>query len=312
MAALFQPRAKLLCSGVEIPVHNLEVRFDPSNVDVRATVLEPFEQQTEMTLQFFDGAVLKSLRVQDCFVRELGRTRLFDLLLSSQGVPDFWEKQAMTAEQWDVSTDPVAMLETVKDRASARKLELFGDACYLNEKGGMHFKDMEKRHALGYARLWTDDTPFRLASVLLREIFGSPFAPDPAYLRCGDENCCAVPKGTCANCLLFRWRTWNDSTAFNVAARIYEERRWEDMPILADALEQADCEDADILAHCRGMVRCHFCDGRGRVGREFLSVESGMDYVGLKCSPCKGEGWIAKPVACTRGCWVVDFLLGKT
>ena len=32
----------------------------------------------------------------------------------------------------------------------------------------------------------------------------------------------------------------------------YEERRFGDMPILADSLEEAGCQDADILYHCRG------------------------------------------------------------
>jgi hypothetical protein len=36
-----------------------------------------------------------------------------------------------------------------------------------------------------------------------------------------------------------------------VARRIYDDRRWEDMPILADALQDAGCEDAEIIGHCR-------------------------------------------------------------
>lgn len=36
-----------------------------------------------------------------------------------------------------------------------------------------------------------------------------------------------------------------------VAQAIYEERRFSDMPILADALEEAGCASDDILSHCR-------------------------------------------------------------
>jgi hypothetical protein len=36
-----------------------------------------------------------------------------------------------------------------------------------------------------------------------------------------------------------------------IAQAIYEERQFGDMPILADALEDAGCENADILTHCR-------------------------------------------------------------
>src|SRR5262249_3252043 len=45
----------------------------------------------------------------------------------------------------------------------------------------------------------------------------------------------------------------NDSVAVKLAARIYEERDFscESMGVLADALEEAGCQDADILGHLR-------------------------------------------------------------
>jgi hypothetical protein len=63
---------------------------------------------------------------------------------------------------------------------------------------------------------------------LLRDIFGNPFRPvafDPA------------------------WRT---DTAMSLARVMYETRDFTAMPILADALQDAGCEHADILDHCRG------------------------------------------------------------
>jgi hypothetical protein len=65
---------------------------------------------------------------------------------------------------------------------------------------------------------------------LLRDIFGNPFRPvsiDPA------------------------WLTWNNATVVKLAEVIYAERRFADLPILADALEEAGCDNADILSHCR-------------------------------------------------------------
>jgi hypothetical protein len=62
---------------------------------------------------------------------------------------------------------------------------------------------------------------------LLRDIFGSPFSPvafDPA------------------------WRTEH---TVGIASKMYEERDFAAMPILADALEEAGCDNTDILAHCR-------------------------------------------------------------
>ena len=62
---------------------------------------------------------------------------------------------------------------------------------------------------------------------LLREIMGNPFRPitvDPAWLT---------------------------ATVKQLAEGIYEERAFDRMPILGDALEEASCSNADILNHCR-------------------------------------------------------------
>ena len=62
----------------------------------------------------------------------------------------------------------------------------------------------------------------------MHDIFGNPFRPvafDPA------------------------WRT---STAVELARQMYEAREFSAMPILADALQDAGCENADVLGHCRG------------------------------------------------------------
>jgi hypothetical protein len=36
-----------------------------------------------------------------------------------------------------------------------------------------------------------------------------------------------------------------------LAQAIYDERAFEHLPVLADALEEAGCTDAAILGHCR-------------------------------------------------------------
>lgn len=46
-----------------------------------------------------------------------------------------------------------------------------------------------------------------------------------------------------------QWRTDN---VLGLAQAIYEDRAFDRLPILADALEDAGCDSADLLNHCRG------------------------------------------------------------
>jgi hypothetical protein len=48
------------------------------------------------------------------------------------------------------------------------------------------------------------------------------------------------------------WVVWNSGTISALAQAIYEERTFDWMPLLGDALEDAGCTDATILDHCRG------------------------------------------------------------
>jgi hypothetical protein len=45
---------------------------------------------------------------------------------------------------------------------------------------------------------------------------------------------------------------WRTSTAVALASQMYESRDFSAMPILADALQDAGCDNGDILDHCRG------------------------------------------------------------
>jgi hypothetical protein len=48
------------------------------------------------------------------------------------------------------------------------------------------------------------------------------------------------------------WLTWHDGTIPKLAQAIYDERAFDRLPILADALEEAGCTDPEILSRCRG------------------------------------------------------------
>lgn len=47
------------------------------------------------------------------------------------------------------------------------------------------------------------------------------------------------------------WRAWNFGITRTLAQTISQDRAFQNLPILADALEEAGCTDTDILNHCR-------------------------------------------------------------
>jgi hypothetical protein len=70
-------------------------------------------------------------------------------------------------------------------------------------------------------------------TIFFRCIFGNPFGPvaiNPA------------------------WLTWNDGTIPKLAQAIYDDRAFDRLPILSDALEESGCSDQDILNHCRQLT----------------------------------------------------------
>ncbi len=47
------------------------------------------------------------------------------------------------------------------------------------------------------------------------------------------------------------WLAWNDGAIPKMAQAIYDDRAFDRLPILADALEDAGCDNQEILDHCR-------------------------------------------------------------
>jgi hypothetical protein len=52
-------------------------------------------------------------------------------------------------------------------------------------------------------------------------------------------------------------RAWRSSTVIALGQHMYESRDFSAMPILADALQDAGCENGDILNHCRDQEGVH-------------------------------------------------------
>ena len=65
---------------------------------------------------------------------------------------------------------------------------------------------------------------------ILRDIFGNPFRPVPID------------------------PSWLSPMVVSLALGIYEEKAFDRMPILADALQDTGCENIEVLQHCRGNV----------------------------------------------------------
>ncbi|MBY0460951.1 MAG: hypothetical protein K2V38_26830 [Gemmataceae bacterium] len=79
--------------------------------------------------------------------------------------------------------------------------------------------------APGFAR-WKEERSRQC--VLLRDVVGNPFRAVPAI----DPS-------------------WLTSIVADLARAIYESRDFSAMPVLADALQDAGCDNTDILDHCR-------------------------------------------------------------
>jgi hypothetical protein len=47
------------------------------------------------------------------------------------------------------------------------------------------------------------------------------------------------------------WLAWKSGTVPAIARRIYDEKAFGDLPILADALEEAGCSNPAMIVHCR-------------------------------------------------------------
>jgi hypothetical protein len=197
----------------------------------------------------------------------------------------------MTADEWDSETDPHALLGCAKLVPTARKQRFFMAACCNAAFGGLDDERFwaaldvlelvadslaspdtlaEPRrladevsyvsHAPhAYALLAASDHPVTALSVV--RVVGHVISPMPGAVEPPTDQ----PPTEAAIALLVRdifrnpYRPaiairpeWLSSVAVSLATEMYESGDFAAMPILADALEDAGCTDADVLGHCRG------------------------------------------------------------
>jgi hypothetical protein len=189
-----------------------------------------------------------------------------------------------------------------------RKARLFGCACCRIETPGEQEQGMVDEYentgvrnqtnlewARWWATWWTEKERIstrvtqEMKANLLREIFGNPFH----HIWASMDKPIAMWESI---------QTWHSGLIPSMTQAIYDGRKWEEMPILADALEEAGYNDREILLHCRGKKRCNLC--RSNPGRDFGDAW-------YDCDGCEGRGYVDLECPHARGCWVLDLLLGK-
>ncbi len=186
----------------------------------------------------------------------------------------------MTESEWLACTNPMPMLEFLRGRASARKLRLFTCACASRNLQMM--ADEQFRYFVAVAEQFADGQAGEEVLVAAAEAAGDDlpdaydaindplrnahveanatadgayhFGSAPDEVRATQSNLIRDIFGNYIRSVTVGlvWLAWNDSAVVKLAQGIYDDRAFDCLPILAGALEEAGCDNADILAHCRG------------------------------------------------------------
>jgi hypothetical protein len=191
----------------------------------------------------------------------------------------------MTEKEWLQSGEPWLMLDFLQGRASERKLRLFAVECSRRVSGRVpRGRERWFRSAISVAEQFVERGGTELATLHQQTIpFDTPETviqglSHPEALRGARQTATAAAmlagrqttgvrrtwaehkvqgrllRGIVGN--PFRPVTvnaaWLTPTVVQLARGIYSERAFDRLPILADALMDAGCENEDVLDHCRG------------------------------------------------------------
>src|SRR5947209_16243000 len=193
--------------------------------------------------------------------------------------------RSMTEADWLACADPEPMLEALYDGASQRKLRLFAVACCRRVWHLLATDDcrqaikLAERFADGLASeaeladaaevvrtSWLEAAPANRRESAAYWLAGSAAerSPEPIIAAVGGRVLAASGDEIGAQSRLLRCLfgnparparldpAWLTAAVVAVARVIYDARQFDDLPILADALEDAGCADADLLTHLRG------------------------------------------------------------
>jgi hypothetical protein len=195
----------------------------------------------------------------------------------------------MTEAEWLACTDPRLLLVFLEGQASDRKARLF--ACGLARSLWPYLGDERSRQVVEIAEKYADNlaTKAELAAAREAALDANRGAASRTVSWVGDRWPWQAARMIVASVrqvqmdraakdwsgmLIGRSRSlshcifanpfrpsplikpavlgWNGGTVVHLAQAVYDERAFDRLPILADALEDAGCHDAGILAHCRG------------------------------------------------------------
>jgi hypothetical protein len=164
-------------------------------------------------------------RIETILTHPLSRRAV---MLSEQYAEGFATDEAMRALSQQFMAEYNARRAVAHgDRRATHSADL--DAAY-----SMTLKEFPASAASSSVEAASDKSRERLTQCqLLRCIFGNPFRPvsvNPAWLT---------------------------SDVRALAAGIYQDKAFDRMPILADALQDAGCDNDDILNHCRDTSATH-------------------------------------------------------
>jgi hypothetical protein len=138
--------------------------------------------------------------------------------------------RAAQAEALGQALDAAERDRAARDRARACRVA--SGATGANAAAAAWHASIAAADTAWYATPGGDRTAARKRQCdVLRDILGDSFRPSPP-----------LPAAVL---------NWNDSLVVRLARAIYDERRWGDLPLLADALLDAGCEDEGLMAHCR-------------------------------------------------------------
>jgi len=186
----------------------------------------------------------------------------------------------MTEAEWLTCTDTVTMLGFLRGRGSRRKRRLFACACCrliwhrIPDGPCRELVRTAERLADGLATHADRQDDVRAAALWVgahaapvRAVGAVTYASyrDTSHANCvgAAENAAGADPTTrpvqavVLRCIFHPFHAvaadprWLTSTVLCLARTIYEDRAYDRLPILADALEDAACDEPALLEHCR-------------------------------------------------------------